>query len=101
LSEDADVLGGLHIAEGLETCLAAMALGFRPFWSTGSTSIMKAFPMLAGVECLTILADHDLNGAGEKAARECRRRWREAGRECRAIMPKILGDVNDMVRGAA
>ena len=30
LSEDADVLHGLHVAEGIETALDAMARGFRP-----------------------------------------------------------------------
>ena len=44
LSADEDVLVGLHLAEGLETALAAMAKGFRPVWSTGSAGLMAAFP---------------------------------------------------------
>ncbi len=55
LSADEDVVEGLCLAEGLETCLAAMAKGFRPCWSTGSAGIMAAFPVLAGVEALTLV----------------------------------------------
>jgi hypothetical protein len=53
LSADEDVVEGLCLAEGLETCLGAMAKGFRPCWSTGSAGVMAAFPVLAGVEALT------------------------------------------------
>ena len=70
LSRDEDVLQGLHLAEGLETALSAMAKGLRPVWSTGSTALMKTFPVLDGIDCLTVIADHDATDAGEKAARE-------------------------------
>jgi putative DNA primase/helicase len=46
LSPDEDVLEGLHIAEGIESALYAMALGFRPMWATGSTAIMAKLPSL-------------------------------------------------------
>ena len=101
LSEDADVLEGLHIAEGLETALDVMAEGFRPCWSTGSTAIMAKFPVLSGIEALTIIADNDLNGAGERAAAAVASRWREAGKEARVWRPKSIGDLNDiLIRGA-
>ena len=45
LSEDADVLERLHIAEGLETALGAMSKGLRPMWATGSTAIMAKLPV--------------------------------------------------------
>ena len=64
-------------------------------WSTGSTSIMAKMPVLAGIECITIIADHDENGAGERAAYEAGQRWREAGREVRVWMPPTPGDFND------
>jgi hypothetical protein len=32
LSRGEDVLGGLHLAEGIETCLSAMSIGLRPMW---------------------------------------------------------------------
>lgn len=98
LSEDADVLHGLHIAEGLETALAMMAQDFRPMWSTGSTALMATFPVLPAIEELMIFADHDENRAGEEAARACERRWRGTGREVRLWRPNQLGDFNDVLR---
>lgn len=95
LSLDEDVLEGLHIAEGLESALYAMARGFRPMWSTGSTAIMAKFPVLTGIEALTVFADHDAKDGGEKAARAAEARWSGAGREVRIFRREQLGDVND------
>lgn len=100
LSRDEDVLEGLHLAEGLETALDAMAKGFRPIWSTGSKALMAKFPLLAGIECLTLFADHDPNGAGLRAAREAEARWLEAGRETHVYQREITGDFNDAFREA-
>ena len=78
------MLEGLHIAEGLETALAAHV--DRPPADAGRpdpTSLMASFPILGGIEALTIIADHDANGAGERAAAEVASRWREAGKEAR------------------
>jgi hypothetical protein len=96
LDEDASVTGGLGLAEGLETALAAMARGFRPIWSTGSTAIMAKFPLLAGISSLTLFADHDENDAGLKAAQEAQARWLAAHREARVFMTDQLGDINDL-----
>ena len=98
LSEDADVLEGLHIGEGIETALDAMSKGFRPAWATGSTAIMAKFPVLAGIEALTIFADHDQNGAGQRAASEAAERWLAAGREVRVYQRETTGDLNDAYR---
>jgi putative DNA primase/helicase len=95
LTPDEDVTTGLFIAEGLETALAGMAVGLRPTWSTGSTSIMSTLPVLAEIESLTVVADHDVNGAGEKAARAVEQTWLAAGREVRVLMPEAPGDLND------
>ena len=100
LSRDEDVLGGLHIAEGLETSLSAMdAQNYRPMWSMGSKSIMAKFPVLPGVECLTACTDNDESSDGERAASEVCQRWANAGREAEMVWPKNLGDdFNDLVR---
>jgi len=91
---DEAVTTGLAIAEGIETALAA-AHRFTPIWSTIDASNFAAFPLLAGIEALTIYADND--EAGVKAARECARRWRDAGREVHARVPKQPGqDVADI-----
>jgi Toprim domain len=101
LSEDPDALGGLFIGEGLETCLAGMAIGLRPMWSMGSTAQMATFPVLSGFETLTIIADHDPSGAGEEAARVVESAWLLAGREVRIFQPDEVGDLNDRMRRTA
>ena len=101
LSEDADVLEGLHIAEGLETALAGMSIGLRPMWAAGSTALMAKFPVLSGVEALTVIVDHDANAEGERAARELEARWLDAGREVRLLRSDDYGDLNDIIAGDA
>jgi hypothetical protein len=99
LSLDEDVLGGLFLAEGLETTLAGMSIGLRPMWSVGSTAIMAKLPVVSGIEAINILADNDANGAGERAARELQARWKSAGRVARVWKPKTRGDLNDILMG--
>jgi hypothetical protein len=98
LSADEDVLEGLHLVEGLETGLCVMARGFRPCWSTGSSGLMAAFPLLNGIDCLTPFADHDPNAAGLRAATEVAARWRAAGRETHVYLRETMGDANDAFR---
>jgi hypothetical protein len=101
LTPDEDVSCGLTVGEGLETVLAGMAEGFRPAWVVGLPGIMK-FPVLAGVDCVTILVDNDnpdRNGrrAGPAAARECSERWLAAGRDVRLVVPRDVGcDMADL-----
>jgi hypothetical protein len=101
LSPDDEVLGGLHIAEGIETALDAMSEGLRPIWATGSTSLMESFPLLGGIQSLTIIVDHDRNGAGERAARMFEAHWLLAGREVTLYRPQSFGDFNDFPVGFA
>ena len=47
LSADENVTHGLHLAEGLETALAAMQRhAWQPMWCTGSADALKGFPLL-------------------------------------------------------
>lgn len=101
LDPDENVLGGLTIGEGIETCLAARQLGFAPVWALGSVGGIARFPVLDGIEAITVLAETGDNGASERAVAECGRRWREAGREVLVVSPKVPGDVNDATRRAA
>ena len=55
---DEAVTYGLAIGEGIETCLAAAHL-FTPVWACVDAGNLAAFPVLAGIDCLTIYADHD------------------------------------------
>jgi hypothetical protein len=100
LDADETVLDGLHAGEGVETCMDARQLGFRPTWALGSAAIMAKLPVIPGLEALTLFADHDANAAGERAAREAEARWLQAGREVRIFMGKALGDLNDAFNGA-
>ena len=70
-------------------------------WAAGSTALMAKLPAVSGIKALTIIADHDANGAGERAAAEVASRWREAGKEARVWRPKSIGDLNDILIGGA
>jgi hypothetical protein len=102
LTADEDVEQGLHIGEGVETMLAATMFGFAPAWAMGDTSGMRSFPVLDGIDALTIIVDHDENGAGQAAASECFDRWTAARREVWCVLPDGVGvDMNDIVAGDA
>ena len=90
---------GLAVGEGLETVLSAMRLGFSPAWALGDAGNVRAFPVLSGIDCITIIVDHDENGTGQRAALDCSRRWTEAGREVFRVIPDRCGDdINDVVQ---
>jgi hypothetical protein len=93
---------GLVIGEGVETCIAARRRGLKPCWALGSAGAIRSFPLLGGIDCLTILVDNDepdRNGrrAGPDAAAECSARWIAAKREVRRIVPRRQGaDMADL-----
>lgn len=91
LSPDDEVTLGLGLCEGIETGLKIMARGWRPIWACGSTSGMAPFPVLPGIEELTIFADNDANGAGIRAAQQCGERWLEAERLATIRLPRAAG----------
>ncbi len=94
---DEDVTTGLVLGEGIETALAAATIinhrdtRLAPAWASGSAGAMASFPVLAGVETLTLLVDNDESGAGQRAAAECSARWTAAGREVIRLTPHITG----------
>jgi putative DNA primase/helicase len=99
LTGDADVTDGLGIGEGVESALTAICAGWRPVWACGSAGAIERFPVLPGIESLTIFADADR--AGMAAAAACQTRWANAGLECRILAPPEAGaDWNDVVRAA-
>jgi hypothetical protein len=103
LTADEDVTYGLTIGEGLETTLRAMLdHWYAPAWALGSAQAIAKFPVLAGIECLTILVDNDESGTGRIVASECTERWRRAGQNVRHIMPDEIGqDMADLPPRAA
>jgi phage/plasmid primase-like uncharacterized protein len=91
---DEAVTVGLSIAEGIETALAA-AHAFTPVWSTVDAGNMTTFPILAGIQALTIFADND--PAGIAAARTCAERWASVA-EVTVVTPDEPGtDIADVV----
>lgn len=98
LVPDAEVTLGLGIAEGLETALSAMAAGFSPVWSCIDAGNLAAFPVLSGIEALSVYVDNDK--AGLDAFQQVARRWRLAGREVLHFIP-TKGDLNDWLQGWA
>jgi putative DNA primase/helicase len=96
LTTDDDVTYGLTIGEGLETVLGGMLLDHRPAWSVLDAAGIAGFPVLSGIQTLTILVDHD--DSGLNAAHECGDRWIDAGREVLGVFsPRETEDVNDLI----
>jgi putative DNA primase/helicase len=97
-----DIGSELVIAEGIETALSAMQLGYGATWSVLDANGIRKFPVLPGVARLTIAVDHDISGTGQKSAAECRRRWQMYGRRVHTVMASRPGeDINDVLRRRA
>ena len=92
------VTAGLGVAEGIETTLT-LARGFTPAWSVIDAANLAAFPVLPGIEALTVAVDHDT--AGLKGFKMVAERWHAAGREVRKVLvPSPGADLNDWAREA-
>ena len=89
------------LGEGVETCLAARMLGFRPCWALGSAGAIERLPVWGGVEGLTIMGETDDAGANAAAAAACARRWAAAGVDVEVMEPLEPGDANDVLRARA
>ena len=93
LSPNFEVHSGLMIAEGIETVFSASKLfQFKPIWSVIDAGNLKKFPVLSGIECITIAVDND--PAGRDAATECTRRLLEAGVEVITAQTNKANDFN-------
>jgi hypothetical protein len=107
---DEDVTLGLVIGEGIETCLAAARAGLTPVWATISAGNLAAFPVLPGIEGLTVLVDHDKPNPktgkrpGIEAALTLVQRYADVGfdpqRDIRVVLPPTEGqDAADLAAG--
>ena len=79
LSPDESVTEGLAVTEGVEDALSVLLSGWAPVWAASSAGAISKFPVLSGVECLTIFADCE--EVGMNAAIACADRWEAAGRD--------------------
>lgn len=99
IDADENVTMGLVIGEGIETCLAARKIGFKPIWALGSCGAIATFPVLPGIDAVTLLAEND--EASLRAVNECAARWHTGSREVIIIDPLAGSDVNDAIRELA
>lgn len=76
---------GLVICEGVETGVAILQAGLSPVWACGGAGTLRNFPVLGGIEALTVAADQD--GPGRAAAEAVAQRWRAAGCEAEIVAP--------------
>jgi putative DNA primase/helicase len=98
IDPDEHVTYGLCVGEGLETTFAGRQIGFAPAWSLLSDSGIANFPVLPGLDGLTIFLEND--SASRTAANECGRRWQAAERDVFTLRPDIGNDLNDEIREA-
>jgi hypothetical protein len=99
ISPDHDVHSGLLIGEGIETVLSASKLlQFKPVWSLIDKNGIAKFPVLSGIESMTIAVDNDPGGDGQRAAAECVRRLTQAGTEVITAQTNLVSDFNDFIR---
>jgi hypothetical protein len=98
IDDQPSVVSGLHIGEGIESVLAARQLGYRPAWAVGSAGAIADFPVLAGIEALSVFTENDR--ASTEAARTVCSRYQAAGYEVWIAQPPT-GDFNDTISEAA
>lgn len=90
---DEAITAGLAVGEGIETCLSGSRL-MTPVWCAMDAGNLAALPVLDGIECLVVFADHDEPGLA--AAESVMARWEAAGREVRALVPRGAKDLNEV-----
>jgi phage/plasmid primase-like uncharacterized protein len=76
----------LGVAEGIETALAVQAMTGLPVWASVSATLLQGFRPPAGTRRLSIWADKDRSGAGERAASVLRQRLGDSI-DARVLLP--------------
>lgn len=79
ISPDDDVADAVGICEGLEDALAVAQCGWKPIWAATSAGAIARFPVLRGVQSLSIFSDRD--PVGIHAAKKCADHWKAEHRE--------------------
>ena len=88
----------LCLAEGIETALSVRVATGLPVWAAVSTGLMTGVVVPESVKRVLVMADNDLNGAGESAATKLVSRLLKEGRDARLVMPsEINSDWNDVL----
>jgi CHC2 zinc finger/Toprim domain len=93
LCDDTMVGQALALGEGLENSLTvAQYAHWTTIWSAGCANNIRNFPLLFGLESLSIFTDGDQ--AGRSAAAACAKRWAADGREVILHSPPAKLDWN-------
>ena len=83
--------------ETLYACIAGWLAAFRPVWALGSAEAIGAFPVLPGIEAITVLGETDDGGKNAEQTSICIERWTGAEREAFLAMP-VAGDLNTVYK---
>ena len=75
------------MSEGIEDGLRVLVGGWGPMWSAPDAGFVKSFPVIPGIEFLTVWAD--LDQAGKEAARTVVHRWIREGQEAEIKLPEM------------
>jgi putative DNA primase/helicase len=90
----------LVIGEGIETVMSVMQCETLPGWAALSANGIEQLLLPPAARMVLIVADHDANGTGERAAYSAARRWLREGRRVRIALPLHVGDdANDLLMG--
>lgn len=96
LCDDTMVGHALSIGEGLENSLTVQQYAhWTTIWAAGCAHNIRNFPLLFGIEALSIFVDGDL--AGRTAAAACAKRWAGDGREVILHSPPPRHDWNSIL----
>ena len=81
--------GSLGLAEGIETALAVILMTGEPTWAATSAGMLERFEPPPDVEALTVWADRDRSGTGERSARILADRVSAHGLTVEVRLPEI------------
>ncbi|MFZ2068312.1 MAG: toprim domain-containing protein [Xanthobacteraceae bacterium] len=77
----------LLVGEGIESTAAAMVSCNLPGWAALSAGGIRSLVLPPELTRIIIIADHDSNGVGQRAAHDASARWRAEGRRVRVALP--------------
>ena len=90
----------LAVGEGIETTLSVAVACSIPAWAALSAGGIRSLVLPPEATHVTICADYDASGTGQRAARDAAARWLAEGRRVRvAIPPRPNSDFNDVLTG--